>query len=528
MKRSDKTRLMSEYEKTHSVEDYVCFDWQVWPLMRIQVAYEAIMKDLNRGRVPQPPSGLACGWKSRTHGFLRKIFGRTTFDDGRPEESGTPEDNEDGFGDDHPGTVKGDVVLLSLSGRRLDLNGRYYEIYSDPIVSELEGLGVSNLVWECGLPKVPRYSRSSWIDRPLQELLLKQEPLPVLPEPGWFREFVPLAQQLLERDFGWPEMEKKISRLQQSCIVFEQWLREAEVKLLLSVCWYNPTVMAATLAAKKLGLVSVDLQHGLQDKGHFAYSHWDRSPAEGYGLVPDVFWTWGERQALQLASNAPAFHASNIVAGGNQWLNAWKRERCDGFDMLTLPPVMQENIKNAQKVILVTLQGRNLFDLVCRVIENSPETWFWLVRFHPATPQEDLHSLKERLSRVGSERVEYCFSVSLPLYLLLKNCDVHVTGHSTCALEALAFGKPTILASQDGADTYEDYCDAGLMAVATEESELVRLIDEFTVSSDVCEAASHPDFASVFDGKQALLNLLAKAGISILPPSQEGDPHVTV
>lgn len=532
MNRKEALTRMALFEQTHPVEEYVCFDWCVWPLLRVQIAYEAVIKNLSENLEPTNPQA-ECGARER-EGWrrflpvkgLRKLLSHVPLlRNALPVKSGAVT-AEDEFGDEHPAAVKGDVVFLTLSGRRLDLNGRYYEIYSDPIVSQLNTLGFASLVWERGLPTVPRYSRSSWIDRPLQAALLQQGILPPLPEPPWFKDLAPLAQELLERELLWGEVEGKIRRLQQSSLVFGEWLQAAGAKLLVSVCWYDINVMAATLAAKRLGLVSVDLQHGLQDEAHFAYSCWEGSPSGGYELVPGMFWNWGERQATQLIKNNPAFRTSSFIAAGNSWLNGWRTEGDNFIARVGLDSSFKDKLKKSTKRILVTLQGYGSYDdLVLSGIEKSPADWLWLIRLHPATRPEVARRLKERLDIAAPARVEYDRATCLPLYALLKACDIHVTGHSTCALEALAFGKPTIIVSQDGVDSYGDYIEAGVMAFAGDGEALVRLLAEFEVAPGQCETVAEKDSASPDQAALALLSLLEKAGMML---SSKGGENVPV
>jgi hypothetical protein len=50
-----------------------------------------------------------------------------------------------------------------------------------------------------------------------------------------------------------------------------------------------------------------------------------------------------------------------------------------------------------------------------------------------------------------------------PLYALLREVDLHVTVDSTCANEALAFRKPTILISKAGLSYFREFVDGDVM-----------------------------------------------------------------
>jgi hypothetical protein len=519
--RDEVKRLMAAFEQNHPVECYVCFDWNVWPLLRVQVAYEAVMKSLseNQDSDQLTTPGFLANWRQfflvrALQKLLRLVH---LLPNVLPEKPAVVAEDE--FGNEHPAATKGEVVFLTHSGRRLDLNGRNYEIYSDPIVSQLNSLGVESLVWEKGVPVAPRYSKSYWIDSFLIDALSKQVSIPSLSEPPWFKDFVPLAHKLLGRDFVWSEIEWKISHLQRVSIVFEQWLHAVEAKLLVSAVWYDLVAMAATLAAKRLGVVSVDLQHGLQDEGHFAYSCWEGSPVGGYELVPNMFWNWGEHQAEQLSRNNPAFRTSGFVAAGNSWLNVWRADEASLFDMVRLEPSIIGKLEKSKKTILVTLQGRGSYDdLVLTAIDKSPLDWLWLIRLHPSTCPEVARRLKVRLDTVAAERVEYEMTTRLPLYVWLKACDVHVTGFSTCALEALVFGKATIIVTQDGVDSYGDYIEKGVMAFAGDGEKLIQMLSDFTPTPLHCKLVAQSDFVEPSNSLVALLGILESAGINTSNP----------
>ncbi len=78
---------------------------------------------------------------------------------------------------------------------------------------------------------------------------------------------------------------------------------------------------------------------------------------------------------------------------------------------------------------------------------------------------ERLPKLEERFA--GS-RVNIREATELPLYALFRLCDAHLTGYSTCAMEALAFGRSTVLFHPTGAELYQKQITDGVFEYADE------------------------------------------------------------
>ena len=50
--------------------------------------------------------------------------------------------------------------------------------------------------------------------------------------------------------------------------------------------------MGLLLAAKRNGIRTIDIQHGVQSENDFLFSSWTNIPTNGYELLPDIFWCW--------------------------------------------------------------------------------------------------------------------------------------------------------------------------------------------------------------------------------------------
>jgi hypothetical protein len=76
---------------------------------------------------------------------------------------------------------------------------------------------------------------------------------------------------------------------------------------------------------------------------------------------------------------------------------------------------------------------------------------------------DDAAQLESELRRATHRSVEVREATRLPLHALLRACSWHVTGFSTCALEALAFGVLTQLLHPSGEHAYAGFLEQQVM-----------------------------------------------------------------
>jgi hypothetical protein len=514
---------MSTFEMSHPVEEYRFYDWNVWPLLRVIIGYPAleyhqkqdgpvnpaVMEPTRKfdakkliQRIPLVGHAALSVWRMQKILKRRKMLQRLLELD--------PKHNDDVL------ATGREIVVLTLSGRRQKLDSGLYEIYADPLVECFTEMGIPILVWERFEERWPRCHPSAWITRQLELDLLETPELPELVEPGWFNDFALLAESLTGRRYQWLEIEVPIRSLQRTSLVFESWLRQTGVKILISVCWYDAEVMAATLAARRLGVTSVDLQHGTQGVGHFAYDGWLKAPLSDFEIVPDKFWSWGEGQAKRLMHENPAFaQQRNAFVGGNLWLNKCRNKDIAFSDARF--DTLKREINNHMLTILVTLQhGYQYNELITTAISNSPEEWFWLVRLHPATSEKEISHVKNLLNAFSTSKVEYVVASEAPLLLLIGISNVHITGSSTCALEALGFGLPSIIVNEDGFIAYKKYIDAGVMLFAKNAEDVVSMITlSQGIDKDLCQQTSDDIFASQEEAHKNISKFLTDHNIRL-------------
>lgn len=483
MNRENITELVAKYEESHAVEEYTAYGWHVWPALRILASWTLYTQDQTRDK----PSVV----HNRPAGNVKKLIRKTR------QILGLGLTFVRVLGSNcycklSPATESRGIAILTYNDRVQLKRGFFYHYVVDPLVEMLRQRGKSCIVWELeliGKPKLPRlvqhvFCESSFIrERRLEAFLSRLKPTPAPLE--WFDEYAEWWRSNVDTTLSWNKVDHYLKRIEVGSRVFKRWLRKFGCSALIVDCWYNSDAMAATLAAWRLGIWSVDLQHGSQGPGHFAYCSWTKVPTGGYEVRPDRFWVWGKDDAEALLKlNKETLTEENIIVGGNLWMNKWKNGR-DG-DIAADIKKAQALVAPYKKVILVTLQtGIEYKEDLFPAIQNSPPEWLWLIRLHRGQVSQ-MNVIEAEFSGLTHSTIILRQATKLPLYALFTACDCHVTWYSTCAVEALAFGVPSVILHPSGLNVFKRYIEAGVMYYCNEARKIME-------SLKLCEASSAED-----------------------------------
>lgn len=498
MRREEITERFCELESELPVQSYAAHGVRVWPLLRMAL-YGRLHREAGTPGIAAPVAGRARRAGAWAGAVLRDAARRVR---------GAPA----------PWLRPADCVLLTYTDRRVVVDGEPCHSLATPLAAALAEAGCTLNTWELG-GAAPSGLRSpsalgDALRRASLPAKLRSRVGPRAAPPSWSRELLDACRRTLGCDVAWPELRAAVAQVLRFAAVFEGWLREARPALVFLDCWYSPEGLAATLAARRLGLPSVDLQHGLQGAGHPAYAGWMREPEAGYETTPDHYWVWGDadRDSL-LAANDALFRPDRVLAGGNLWLERWR----DAGDTGTQREIERARsaLDGATRSVLVTLQkevepGQALLDAIAR----SPRDWRWWVRPHRSSAGE-LAAIEARFRGLGHPGVRVREAASLPLYALLSVVDGHVTGFSTCAVEALCFDRETLLIHPSGRAAFREPIEAGLMQYVDSADALLRRLGE---PRSVAAGAIREHeltrrlFAPAKAGQRALQRLLAGAG----------------
>ncbi len=274
------------------------------------------------------------------------------------------------------------------------------------------------------------------------------------------------------------DLSRIIQTLEVYIRLFTATLRRQRPRAVFLTTYYHLPCMGLIYAARRLGIPTVDVQHGKQGKYHAAYNHWTAIPANSYGLLPNYFWVWGEESKTNILAGREAdAHVHLPIVGGNLWLARWANGQFS-----YQPPHdagdFYRRLKSAPKRILISLQPphSHIPDIILRAMQQSDPSWLWLIRLHPRSIQDKPAIMKQLDDNGLLARAECDFATQEPLYALLRETHHHITRFSTVCYEALYFQVATTLLGPEAHDLYADYIAKGIFYYARTADELLQSI----------------------------------------------------
>ncbi len=249
-----------------------------------------------------------------------------------------------------------------------------------------------------------------------------------------------------------------ISNVERAVSFFEKLLRKTIPERVYELCYYSTSLLGLNIAADKLGIKTIDVQHGPQGEHHLAYGSWHLVPAEGYEALPSEFHTWDQSSANIIEQSLGKTTKHSATVTGNRWVDGWKKGE---FETSDYP--WPDNI------VLYTLQpsGNPLEPYLLETIKQTCEKWNWWLRLHPRQMSE-LPTIKNKLKNHDLlDKVNLEDATKLLLPDILLNTKAHLTKFSGSAIEAFNFQTPTIILDKRGESVFNDYFEHDIMISCT-------------------------------------------------------------
>jgi hypothetical protein len=366
---------------------------------------------------------------------------------------------------------KSDVLIMADPfNRRVEVDQKKFEIYTDPIVQELNRLNISNLTVERNSLTpypYPRYTKSLpqiLIQWPFMFFALKRY------------HFDKNSSQILENIAL--ELQKKgyrpdaISTKSLSKYLKVYWAHYKMYQYLFKIVqpkwvilteWYSTASVACTVAAKKMNIHVVEVQHGVQTSAHIAYGNWLKTNKKLISPFPDTLWVWSAEDKLNIDAEFSKVESRSFL-GGNLFLEKFRNSeiKIAGEDTI------QNLVKNIEKPIcLVTLQPvYELNEALVKFIEQHKGEYYFLLRLHPVM-SNDTENLKIQIEKTFNDlQYNIDLATSLPLLVLLKVTNLHLTYNSSVVIEASEFNVPSVVCDTDLAQKYfKSQINSGICSV---------------------------------------------------------------
>lgn len=256
-----------------------------------------------------------------------------------------------------------------------------------------------------------------------------------------------------------PEVEKSLKERVDQVFAWSNlfhWIfSKTQPEYSVGLCYYKDQMLGMNLACSRLGIKSVDMQHGLSGDLHAAYSGFNRAPDIGYELLPDIFWTWdaGSSTCINnwISRTGTRFH--KVVQGGNPWI-----------EYLMSDPALERAVKLPEDIIVYALQPVYpiIEDHIMVAIKKTAGKYNWWLRLHPRSSQafrDDLERLL--LQHEIFDKVEVALATSLPLPFIFKNTVAHISKFSGTIIEASICGVISIIVDELGVESSQDQIESG-------------------------------------------------------------------
>lgn len=261
------------------------------------------------------------------------------------------------------------------------------------------------------------------------------------------------------------QMARLAARVSVMAKCFDRWLQATSPRLVFVNCYYSLEGAALVLACRRRGIVSVDVQHGVQGERHVAYGRWANVPSAGYELLPERFWCWSEREVRAIRSWAEGrTNRHSAFVGGNPWMQMWQEEQ-QPF-VAAADKAVRALLHPERRTILVTLQwgmtDRTFLAPLLELIAAADKSWTWWLRLHPVMRSRRGH-IKAMLDARGLQDALLDEPSDLALPALLKYADVHLTYSSSTVLDAAAMGVPSVVTSSAAIGSFADLIRDGLV-----------------------------------------------------------------
>lgn len=229
---------------------------------------------------------------------------------------------------------------------------------------------------------------------------------------------------------------------------YEKILNATQPKAVFEVCYYSTNSMALNIASKRLGIPSVEIQHGPQPTIHTAYGNWNKIPRNGYEILPKIFWNW-DQSSFNVIHNwaAKQFYHKSIL-NGNPWLSFFN---------------LKKKIEDSNQILysLQPFSNEKLFPkFLIDFIKSNP--YKWILRVHPT----DFNRISEIEQFLISKNImdhvilDGLHQKALPLEL--ANCFLHLTNSSGSAIEASLMNKKTIFIDPLSKEYFNELISGGM------------------------------------------------------------------
>lgn len=252
------------------------------------------------------------------------------------------------------------------------------------------------------------------------------------------------------------ELEDRFYLINGMVAKYYELLQKSDVDALIFRVYYGLNYFPIIFACKMLGITFIDVQHGINGLKHPCYSKFKdneiRSP-----LLPDIFWTWGGMATKMLEKSSEIRLGASIVEGGNPIYSS--------LEIKTGKKLLYTHQPQSKGIPVPVEEIKKLYKIKDREV---------VVRPHPLHIEEAKEAINLLESSGIKSRIEDPFKTSINESL--SQTSMHITYSSTCALDALNFGIPSVYCSDYIGDVEDEFSTGLLFRIdEIEKEDMVRM-----------------------------------------------------
>jgi len=374
--------------------------------------------------------------------------------------------------------VAADVICMGYATNHKKLGNSHFQLCMDPLRLALARADAGSVCLITGLDDVAdgiEHSAAKGVYgierqfRAVRNLAKQMPPVELKDFPGFAAWWDGLGKLLGNDMFVTVEHIETV--IQQTAVV-GAWLKDyfasTRPRIVLVSAYYGLIGHGGSWACRELGIPIADVQHGVAGSNHHAYS-WPNAPVSGFNTLPSGFLTWSEQECAEMRKTSGAW-SPDLLAIGNVWRlldeTLGSKDAADLFRPKALATARDEVSKEhkaiaavkekspGEKDILLALHPDEPLPWFNRFKQLAPSEWRFWIRLHPGEFKNN-EALAKRLEAVCDERTFVIEPSKAPLNVILSEVDAVLTKFSSVALDARAYGVPTV-AYSDAARIFFD------------------------------------------------------------------------
>lgn len=223
--------------------------------------------------------------------------------------------------------------------------------------------------------------------------------------------------------------------------IYERLLRKLKPRLIIEICHYCFDFMVINEVAKKLGITTVELQHGAIFKEHIAYNY---PVGKQIPQFPDYYFMFSEYWKKYIAC---PINKDNLVVVGYPYY-----DRCVSNFVI-------KSKKNTNEKVLVFLsqQESKLEELAVDTSKRVKKGWKIIFKLHP----REYDNWRSSFPVLLNSGIDVVDTHDRTLYEILSESDAVVGAFSTTIFEALSLGLTAFIYGGSNYTFMNDLCDGG-------------------------------------------------------------------